>query len=376
MLLNASCIEAIDYTGKTCPCPDGYGCSQPANICVEGGTSGPAIPDHDGTALSELAKSMKPGTWAELSTIDAHATFDSEGASVLAGSGDELVWDEEGRRAYFLGEASSGGTALSRFISFSAESNAWEQLAYPSWAPLTGFMEASEHHAIDGAGRTLWYVHPAAGEDTQLYAYDLDGRGWTAQPPLSTPSWDVSVTSALSFFPGRDSLVLHSAQWDGQHSALFEFRAGSWMDPRLFDMPGGLNASFAHYNPVHDLIWFGGGDMSASQRLADDGEATPAAAAPAGVRLDIRASVITVDPATGDYLVMTDGAGFWQYDAVANAWRQIAASTPLEDYGQDTPLASAVATPVGNYLVVMVAQHRVSGDSKVWLYKHAHVPAY
>ena len=44
-LLVACTVDGLDYTGKACPCPEGYVCQQPANVCASAGDSLPSATD-------------------------------------------------------------------------------------------------------------------------------------------------------------------------------------------------------------------------------------------------------------------------------------------------------------------------------------------
>src|SRR5437660_1685221 len=90
------------------------------------------------TALSDLANSMQPGTWAELTTNNLNAAFDS-GANGSSGvvdiKSEVLKWDPVGHRLYFIGgDASSNSTtATMKHLQYDEATNAWSVLPQQSW---------------------------------------------------------------------------------------------------------------------------------------------------------------------------------------------------------------------------------------------------
>ncbi|MGI9336035.1 MAG: hypothetical protein ACR2RL_23050, partial [Gammaproteobacteria bacterium] len=82
-------------------------------------------------------------------------------------------------------------------------------------------------------------------------------------------------------------------------------------------------------------------------------------------------SVVTVDPVSGDFLVLAEDDSFWRFDILADTWVQLpSGNVPVfVDPPNQDPTFHTVATPVDTYGVVMVLQWRPQ-ESKVWLYKH------
>ena len=48
LVVSACSIQAVDYTGKQCPCPDGWQCNRTTNTCTRGTDGGPGDRDGDG----------------------------------------------------------------------------------------------------------------------------------------------------------------------------------------------------------------------------------------------------------------------------------------------------------------------------------------
>jgi hypothetical protein len=140
----------------------------------------------------------------------------------------------------------------------------------------------------------------------------------------------------------------------------------------------GIYHNFAEYNPVHKVVIFGGGNSSAEipggdktlYKINANGAITRQKQAP--IPLGIHKTVITVDPVSGDYLVLAANRQFYKYDVVTDTWAQLSFPTILDPVQIDSTTITAVAaTPVNNYGVVMLVKYSTSGNSGVFLYRHA-----
>jgi hypothetical protein len=123
---------------------------------------------------------------------------------------------------------------------------------------------------------------------------------------------------------------------------------------------------------VHNTLIFGGGDDNDQFYKMDANENIVPLSPTPGIEIGTHSydGILTVDPVSGDYLVITVDAQFWQYDVVRDMWTQLSALVPhFAAYFASTKTDNLIASPISNYGVVMVVQWLPSG-SKVWLYKH------
>ena len=70
------------------------------------------------TALGNLAASMQPGTWAQLTTNNINPTLSDNGVSgIIFGFTEYIKWDPVGHRLYYLGgDHFASGTPVMRHV--------------------------------------------------------------------------------------------------------------------------------------------------------------------------------------------------------------------------------------------------------------------
>jgi hypothetical protein len=329
---------------------------------------------NDGTAIGTLAASMSPGQWRELTTTGADAAFSAD--TSIFEYADRMVWDPIGKQALFYGSSDPGGAANHKFIRYQASTNAWTQLPKPPWASSYLIMHSYKHQAVDVVNRRLYY-RPMGSDnrDVRYVSLDNPSSSWVSIPDIAGLDY-VQDASALDYFHGRGTIILHSGAINGTQSGLTEYdpRTRAWTGfTQTFSPRGDLHA-LLECNAVHNFCIFGGGDQTRNiWRVNADRSVT--ALTPAPFRdFSTRYADTTVDPISGHYLVLTRDNEFWQLDARgAGTWTRISSGSQVPAFvGYDDVHATfhGVAATVSTYGVILYAQWRRSG-SKVWLYKHA-----
>src|SRR5262245_56946278 len=97
-----------------------------AYICF--GTT-PVVAADSSTELDKLARSMKPGTWAELKT-EGYSTelLKVQNHHILEYT-DTAVWDSQSQQVLFVGQ---GHYSAVKFIAYFSASNSWKLMPTPS----------------------------------------------------------------------------------------------------------------------------------------------------------------------------------------------------------------------------------------------------
>lgn len=330
-----------------------------------------AISASDGTVIGNLADSMQPGEWAELNTIGAHAAFSASNS--IFEYADEMVYDPVTKKVFFAG--TSDPTTNERFIEYRTSDNTWVELPQPSW--MQGIKHSYKHHALDVSARHLYY-RTRGSNSRGFYRINIDNiaAGWKQMPSVSDIPY-MQDGAAIDYFPARGTVVAYSGDVKSQqYGGLTEYSpaSNSWSAiPGQFSPAGELH-SVLQCNPVHNVCWFGGGDLSNQMwRLNPDGSTDALGPVPVANIATNKGTIVTLDPVSGDYLVLTDQEGFWSYDIVTDSWTQLPGGSRVPLFtGYDIPnqpTFHAVATPLDTYGVIMVAEWR-PGGSQVWLYKH------
>jgi hypothetical protein len=328
-------------------------------VRTENGASPHVVKAEPATELGKLAASMKPGAWAELKTdgytadllkVQTHHILEYTGAA---------TWDPTSRQMLFVGQ---GHYSALKFITYSADTNAWKLRPTPSWwkgDAQTGkgpIGHAYYNNAIDPT-KGIFYLHQSA---TRLvHRYDIAKDEWTTLPEIADAP--TGHGTAIAYFPERKGLL----RVLGGNVHFFDDENKEWQK-RGDKLAMGPYHNFARYSARHKLVLFGGGNNSkAIYKLDATGKISALKDAPA--EIGINTAVITTDPVSGDFLVLHKDDKFYAYNPTTDDWKEL----PTE--GMPFPMKGnsfdVVATPVSNYGVTLFFTAERKG-LKVCLYKH------
>lgn len=317
----------------------------------------------DATELGKLAAGMKPGSWAELKTdgytadllkVQNHHILEYTGAA---------TWDPTSQQALFVGQ---GHYSAVKFISFSAKENAWKLRDTPSWwkgDPKTGkgpIGHAYYNNTIDPL-KGILYLHQSATR--LIHRYDIAKDEWTTLPAIKDAN--TGHGTAIVYFPEMKGLV----RVLGGTVHFYSEEKGTWT--KLADkLPMGPYHNFAQYNPVQKIVLFGGGNNSKDlYKMHTIAKIDILKQAP--FEVGINTAVVTVDPVSGEFLVLHKDDKFHSLNTVIDDWKELdAQSMPFKMKGSSFDV---VATPVSNHGVTLIFTAERKG-LKVCLYKHSETP--
>src|SRR3990172_5169055 len=256
------------------------------------------------TALSTLAASMQPGTWAELNTQGfGQSLLDDVNGSFIVQYTDDAQWDPIARQVYFIGASYgfSSGAQRGNFIKYNEATNQWTLMPRPV-PPFPNLAHAYDHSALNPATGEFYH---SLYNDRDIYRYNPATNSWSLLTtiPQNIMS-NLQITKGLEYFPEMGGLVWYSS---GRGLYFYNTSTNQWSVLRSND-PCSNNCyhEFTEYDPVHKIILFGGGDGSnALYKLDSLGNVTQMNNPPIG--LGITKSIITVDPVSGKFLVATEG---------------------------------------------------------------------
>lgn len=268
------------------------------------------------TNLSDKASQMLPGTWAELSTNGFSGSLLQNGCiGNILGYADSAMWDPVGRQFHFMGSPHCGGAAGNpyKLIRYDDASNTWTSCpATDSSCPanfITDMAHAYEHNALDPTART-WYHRWSGSSRVSRFNFGTNGP-WNDIPPMNQGY--SQVAGGLAYFPelygGGGGLVFAQGGYGELH--LWNKNQNQWTKVAT-GLAMGPYHNFAEYNPVHKVVICGGGNGSSDLYKVDaSGSVMKMKNAPIG--LGIQQTIITVDPVSGDYLVLATGGLFYVY---------------------------------------------------------------
>ena len=321
-----------------------------------------------GTTLAALAAQLKLGTWAELKSQGfGPAILDDVNGSFIIQYTDDAQWDPVSKQVFFIGASYgfSSGAQRGNFIKYNDAANQWTLMPRPV-GPFPNLAHAYDHSALNPATGEFYH---SLYNNRDIYKYNPAADSWSLLTTIpQSIMGGLQITKGLEYFPEMGGLV-----WYSSGVGLYFFNTSTKQWSVLAD---GLGTStyheFSEYDPVHKIVIFGGGDGSnAVFKLDASGKVTQMKNAPVG--LGITQSIITVDPVSGKFLVVTENKGLYEYDVVADTWRQFNVPVPSGFFSvviDGNPLQGMFATPISTYGVVLFAKYNYD-QSKVWIYKHS-----
>jgi hypothetical protein len=289
------------------------------------GVSGQLRPAEAATTLGQLAASMAPGTWAKLETNGLDELLDAPGSYTvrsLLEYADGGAWDSVGEQFFFIG---GGHDAIKRFIVYSAPTNTWTELPQPYWIP-GNTMHGYDHTAINVEAGELYHSPFGDSGSRYIYKYSIESGSWSRiESHPSLLDGYVTCCTGMEYFPEMDGLILSDGS--GGEIAFYDRVRDEWTD-LAHGLPMGDYHNFAEYNPVHGVMIAGGGNGSSNlYRIDPDGSVTTLQNAP--LNLLVSDTVTTVDPVSGDYLVLGSGLTLYAYDVTQDQWRIADANPPM-----------------------------------------------
>lgn len=318
------------------------------------------------TVLSDKAAQMQPGTWAQISTNNISSVLGANGASgMIFGYTEYIKWEPISRRLFFVG---GDHNDQPKFVSYTESSNNWQTLTKESWmvAGTGSAMHGYDHSGIDPA-TGAFYHRPYNSRNVYRY---LNGT-WTALPAITGSIMGYnSCCAGVEYFPEMKGLIYVSIESGTNGTViLWDQTTNTWK--RLASgLPMGDYHNFAEYNPVHKVVLFGGGNGNQNiYKLSASGQVTSLGLAPIG--LGVQTSIVTVDPATGEYLIFTSSQQFYKYDIVNNSWKQQSGTVPIWTSSYGNSIHGVVATSISTYNVNLFVSCNSGANCTVNLYKNS-----
>ncbi|HXH12491.1 MAG TPA: hypothetical protein VNP04_22320 [Alphaproteobacteria bacterium] len=318
-----------------------------------------------GTVLGDLAARMQPGAWVELQTNGFNNGKILEpclDGSNIVEYADNAMWDPISRRFLFYG-ASHGSCYSQKFIIYNDATNTWTTSSvYPgSCSGSDGCFEHAYHHnALNTSNGDFYY---RSYNSLNIWRYTTNGgQQWnllTNQTPEA-----LVCCSALAYFPEMDSLIWISARSRGVYR--YSFSTGQWYTLATGLAMGDYD-NVIQYNSVQHVMLLGGGRNGGRifYKLDAQGRLTRMKDAPFDAFVGTVYSLVSVDPASGKYLIFRPGGQYYEYDITTDTWRLMPSQHPLTDTYGYFELAEA---PITTYGVIMFVMHR---PARVYLYKHS-----
>jgi len=370
----------------------GMACFLAAGLTGSGGIPfSHAAPSPQGaTALGELAASMAPGMWAELTTTNlanALSSADHGGgnASTIVGDANNGAWDPASGQLHFIGSDHNWGVTATKWIRYTESNNAWTVMPDQPWYPFGTNHNFHNQSNMDPARGEFYfreYYTTGGGPKSGTWQrYSIGANTWTATPPLDAGGGTTGYHGSCAYFREMDGLVQWIQDWSADIGTVFLYKRTTNAWQRLgpasgFDTAGAAGLASATYNPVHKLVWLTGGNNRRNWKLTSDGAVTELPQAPVQLGYINRGTVTTVDPVSGDFLIFSGDGKFTSFNIQTGTYTlESDCTAPVQTCPSPaSPAAGTMwcvfATPIANHGVTMFVKLDAFVP-KVFLYRHA-----
>jgi hypothetical protein len=320
-----------------------------------------------GSAVSDLAATMQPRTWAKLSSkINAPGVVvKSNGGNIFEYS-NRAAWDPHHKRLYFCG-SSHHGTFFNDCAQYDTETDTWSSIGVPPGfcqdqcpSDAMNFMHGYDHNTFD-TKRGVFYMRTGQF----LYQYNTLNSTWSQSSPMPDSCYSTGVAEVLEYFPDIDRVVFLSPWCQGSGAAYYDPSTDSWTLPQIPIPNGGYHLQGAYSK---DGYIYGGGGNYSSGMIRVDKHGVSEAMADCPVTCADVYSLFVGDPASGHPLLLQIDGTIYDLDPQSKTWTNTAITSNIYLEGG---YGGAVVTPVSNDGVVMVAKMIYGQILEVWLYKHA-----
>jgi hypothetical protein len=268
---------------------------------------------------------------------------------------DSAVWDPNTRRVQWVGGPGTccADPAIYKMITYDVASDTWSIAD----TPFEGSGHAYDGNAFDPDSGLHYF---ARYHDTAVNRWD--GSDWGVLPPIP---WDAVPAVGLTWFPdtnsGAGALIYvngygRTAWFDGSTwTAVTEAEADPWGSYNLF----------GEYNPVHRIVWMGGGNDADRVSYIMDAQLGMTKLQDAPLSLNNGQALHSCDPVSGQYIVTNlEDQTWWELDPVADSWNQLSPSG-----APDFSNGSQFQVPIPECGVILYLDH-YNENRTVLLYKH------
>ena len=311
------------------------------------------------TVLSDAAGQATIGQWREVFTTNS-SILGSNGSSNIPYT-DDICYDPNSKRLYYIG---GDHCVYAYFVSYDEATNAWERPPRPSWMPpasayCNGMMHGYDHGAMD-AGRGFYYHKWGK----HFERYNTSTQTWSATPDWTFSDDYANCCDGAEYFPELDGVVLVNGN-NGFAGCVYLYKESTNQWTKLASgLVAGSTYQYAEYNPVHKVMIFM--VRSTWYKLTSAGQVENIAQPPFSVYNGSGyVGVVTVDPVSGLYLVLTPVTRqLYTYDVQADSWQAV--SSPSKPNMSNK---GVIATPLAAYGATLFTA--CGSTCNVYVYKHS-----
>jgi hypothetical protein len=347
------------------------------------------IPAPQPSALELAAAALPVGAWVQMSPSNQNSVLGNGPASGSTISYcNTMPWNPINKSIEIIGMDHNGGSV--RHMRYSEAENGFVLVAadaglgsetqhgydHNSVNPTTGDIYHRKYSGFSGEIEV--YKKPLTGSFASIGSVEVD----LDQVAIGTCWWTGPFTASGGHGAQGSHMMFNSGDADGSATdgtvVAYDPIADSWFFNQQSMAPnygsGSTYHSVMEYSAVHNCAVYGGGNAAPQKlwRMDADASVTAMPNVPSGKEVGILQGVLTVDPVSGNFLLISNGE-LWELNPTGSgAWTQ-------QTGDRDPPAAVdnpdvgeyVIATPIPEYgVIAVIAQPSLTGGT-MWLYKHA-----
>jgi hypothetical protein len=313
--------------------------------------------DSKATVLGDIAASMKAGEWRKLPTPDNAS--DISGSGSITPYADTWVWNPITKQGLFIGSCHNCRRV---FAIYDDATHSWTRKDLSGSGIPTGSVTSHgyDHNTINPATGTFYWRESNGNKN--IFKYSPTGT-WSILPK---GSFQIDEVNPISYYPEMGGFVMvtrikeihlfkeSTQQWTTLGKAPIDFR--TW--------------NVSEYNPVHKVMIIGSGNSDQLCKLTSDGTVTRLGDFPQTIYDGSGfAGHVTVDPVSGDYIVLTArNMKLYIYDVLTDKWQ--AGSDPPAELQGTRAIAASIST-YGVNLFMTCGTHSTNCKGDLFVYKHS-----
>lgn len=332
------------------------------------------------TNLTLLVASMKANTWAQLSASNQDATlYDTGNTGTSLPYSNAAAWNPITRQVEIIGNDHGSGATPNDLHHFRYDD---ATNSYVTVSRATGLLQShgEDHTVVNPSTGDLYVTKYGLGSPLRVAKYNSPGN-WT--DPFTSTAIYVQVARGACWWSGtftggsghgaQGSFMVYDMAFADGLVAAWDPLTDNWFFTQSPITSGSVagHSCCMEYSAVHNVALMGGGNGQETKvwRLNSDGTATAMPDCPTNISVNEEAlGTLTVDPVTGNFLVLAADQ-LWELDPRGSgAWNQLA-NTPANTCGsfKEHRQASSISTYGA---VMLISQQSASGGS-TWIYKRA-----
>jgi hypothetical protein len=344
--------------------------SNPTTITVRGAGT---------TALSSLASSMSPGTWAQLNVSNQDAVLRDIGVTgSMLPYCNKTPWNPVTKCIEIVAGDHLGATPDMKHVRYDEATN---QFSTAQSAPaVPGIGHGNDHSAVNPFTGDLYHRLYSGFTGRISCMKKAAGAGSFANIPSVTASEQVAMgtcwwSGSFTGAGAQGAFMIYNTGVNGGQILAFNPLTNSWFYSQTNKAPGSSSgySSVMDYSARKNVAVYGGGNGAPSSlwRMSSDGSVVAMPAAPSG-KVGLQMGILVTEPVTGNFLLLSSGS-LWELNpSGSGTWtKQSGSRTPPGAVGIPSSSEHLVACAIPDYGVVAFITQNLASGGTFYLYKHA-----